>query len=356
MAKELWTNFAKSTLRSAITSGATSIPLAVGTGALFPNPSGSDYFRLVLDDGVNWEIANIAARSTDDLTAVRAQEGTTARAFAAGTVVRNDATAATLELLRAPTSTLYISNGGISTGISYTTAATYNCTEADSMIFLDPTSNAITVNIFDATGKPGRQLNLMRITGGANLVTIVPFSPQTIIGQANYVLKNIWESLMITTTTSHWYPIASHSYENSQLARVASNVTTTLATVVDVTALSFFLNSNEIWMATYELKVSCGTGGVKFAINGPAGATLVMQVFGGASATVTAFTSSQVTALNTLTTEGYAVSATRQVTVTATILGGATAGSVQLRFASLTSGQTSTIFANSSMVAMRLSA
>lgn len=83
---QLFTNNAKSTLASGINNSATSISLAAGTGSLFPNPTGGDYFYATIyqvsgSGEANHEIVKVTARSTDTLTVTRAQEGTTAKSF-----------------------------------------------------------------------------------------------------------------------------------------------------------------------------------------------------------------------------------------------------------------------------------
>ena len=75
-------NNAKTTLSAGITSSATSI--TVTDGSVFPSLSGGDVFFLTLDDLTNNEIVKCTNRSTDTLTIVRAQDGTTARSFSAG--------------------------------------------------------------------------------------------------------------------------------------------------------------------------------------------------------------------------------------------------------------------------------
>lgn len=83
---QLFTNNGVATLGSAATSGATSLTLASGTGALFPNPVAPDYFVATLANSgeTAFEIVKVTARSGDTLTVVRAQEGTTAAAWASG--------------------------------------------------------------------------------------------------------------------------------------------------------------------------------------------------------------------------------------------------------------------------------
>lgn len=81
----LFTNNASASLASAITSGSTTITLASGQGALFPAISGSNFFMATLvDTSNNIEIVRATARTGDTLTVTRAQDGTSARAFAAG--------------------------------------------------------------------------------------------------------------------------------------------------------------------------------------------------------------------------------------------------------------------------------
>ena len=78
-------NNAHSTLASGISTSATSITVASGQGARFPSLTGSEFFYATLiDTSNNLEIVKVTARSTDVLTATRAQESTSARAFSSG--------------------------------------------------------------------------------------------------------------------------------------------------------------------------------------------------------------------------------------------------------------------------------
>lgn len=82
MDEYLFTNNAKSTLASGISDSDLSLSVQAGEGALFPNPTGSEYFMCTLvDSSGNREIIKVTARSTDTFTIVREQEGTTGRAF-----------------------------------------------------------------------------------------------------------------------------------------------------------------------------------------------------------------------------------------------------------------------------------
>ena len=100
MATQLFANNASSTLAAGITNVATSLTLVTGQGALFPNPTGGDWFLLTLTQAtgveLSWEIVKVTARSTDALTIVRAQESTTAAAWGAGAKAEARLTAGSL--------------------------------------------------------------------------------------------------------------------------------------------------------------------------------------------------------------------------------------------------------------------
>lgn len=79
------TNNAYGTLAAGIAAIDTALSLSSGQGARFPALTGSDYFYLTLTDASNnMEIVKVTARSTDALTIVRAQDGTSARAWLLG--------------------------------------------------------------------------------------------------------------------------------------------------------------------------------------------------------------------------------------------------------------------------------
>lgn len=98
MATQLFKNNANSTLAASLASGVTTLSVQTGHGARFPAITGSDYFYVTLQDSTNIEIVKVTARSSDSMTIVRAQEGTTSPAsFASGTIVALRLTAAAIE-------------------------------------------------------------------------------------------------------------------------------------------------------------------------------------------------------------------------------------------------------------------
>jgi len=98
---QLFANNASTTLASNIASGDTTLIVSAGAGALFPSPTGGDYFLITMvgvTSGVetSWEIIKVTARSTDTLTIVRAQESTTAAAWTTGTKIELRLTAGSM--------------------------------------------------------------------------------------------------------------------------------------------------------------------------------------------------------------------------------------------------------------------
>lgn len=90
MAKYIATNNAYSTLAGGVLIGATSLSVQAGHGDRFPEITGSDWTFVTLQDASNnIEIVKVTARAalSDTMTVVRAQEGTSARAWNAGDVV-----------------------------------------------------------------------------------------------------------------------------------------------------------------------------------------------------------------------------------------------------------------------------
>ena len=103
MSQILWTNAASTTLATAISSVSTTISVASGAGALFPNPGSNQYFLATLSPATPGaqpsEIVLVSARSSDAMTVTRAQEGTTAQAWGTGAIVQNLITAGTMNAL-----------------------------------------------------------------------------------------------------------------------------------------------------------------------------------------------------------------------------------------------------------------
>lgn len=91
-------NAARATLSAGIASGDTTITIGSG-GSLFPEIVSPDFARAVLQDGSGIEIVLITAHTAgaNSFTVTRAQEGTTARSFATGSVFGIRVTAADMD-------------------------------------------------------------------------------------------------------------------------------------------------------------------------------------------------------------------------------------------------------------------
>ena len=100
---QLFRNNAFSTLAAGISSSATTLTVTAGHGDRFPVAGGSDWFVITLEDSAkNIEVVRCTARSagSNTLTIVRAQEGTTARAWLAGDIVSLRLTAGGIDEIR----------------------------------------------------------------------------------------------------------------------------------------------------------------------------------------------------------------------------------------------------------------
>jgi len=128
-------NNAETTLSSAVSTSATSIPVV--DASVFPSITGSDYFLVTLvDSGDNTEIVKVTAVSSNTLTVTRAREGTAARSFASGDKVENRLTAGGLTDLNTRTDLDVdtMTGDGSTTTLTLSTAP---ATEDNTMVYLD---------------------------------------------------------------------------------------------------------------------------------------------------------------------------------------------------------------------------
>jgi hypothetical protein len=87
-------NNAVSVIPDAMNDTQTSITLYSATGLLFPTLGVGDYFYATISSVANaYEVVKVTARATDVLTIVRAQEGTAALSFPAGSRIELRVTA-----------------------------------------------------------------------------------------------------------------------------------------------------------------------------------------------------------------------------------------------------------------------
>jgi hypothetical protein len=125
-------NNAFGTLAASLSDVATTLSVNAGEGARFPTLGAGDYYFLTLiDTANNIEIVKVTARSSDSMTIVRGQDGTTAKSYAVNDRVELRPTAALFDTkadvgadvnVSQITGVLPISKGGTNNGSLITTA------------------------------------------------------------------------------------------------------------------------------------------------------------------------------------------------------------------------------------------
>jgi len=147
---QLFKNFARSTLAGSITNVAGSLTVQPGDADKFPVVAGSDFFlAAIVDVSGNAELVKCTARTggSNTLTVTRAQEGTTALAFAAGSFIFHGPTAADIQnCLNGVFASLTIA-GALTTG-SFSAAGKAVTAPVDVTTSATPTIDASLSNVF----------------------------------------------------------------------------------------------------------------------------------------------------------------------------------------------------------------
>lgn len=162
----LFANNAVSTLAAGISSSATTAALATGTGVLFPAPAPPNYFQLTFQDaatGLLKEIVSVTNVTSDTITMVRAQEGTSALNWNAGDIAA-----------------AYLTAGGL--------AAMAQLSNVGGFAIDTGTANAIAVSLTPAPlslaaleGVPIRILKIASPNNGVTTVNVNNFGATTLI-------------------------------------------------------------------------------------------------------------------------------------------------------------------------------
>jgi hypothetical protein len=136
---------------------------------------------------------------------------------------------------------------------------------------------------------------------------------------------------------------------------LASTFTTTVVTATS-TALSFNIKVGETWVVDVQVTAQCtSTGGTKYAISAPTGATIEGWIYSSTTA-ITTLSYQRLTAINTLNATALHTVATTPApdVIRFTITNPTTAGVIAVQAASVTAGQITTLFTGSNLRAQRV--
>lgn len=209
----LFANNANTTIAANINSGVTSVTLATGTGALFPNPTGGDYFLMTFKpaapSALN-EIVKVTARAGDVCTIVRGQEGTAAAAWSAGDIAAGLITAGALAAMLQQTNArtrlaaatpFYIRTDGSdsNTGLVNNAGGAWLTLQHAINVLqstYDINVQAVTINLGAGTFAGANLLNLVGVgtsvvINGAGATTIFSSALNGSGFGANYLLQNM---------------------------------------------------------------------------------------------------------------------------------------------------------------------
>ena len=204
-------NNAKTTLSSAVNNSTTTIP--VTEGSVFPavNLSGAGtFFLLTLDDETNNEILKVTscsgASGNIDLTVIRAQEGTTARAFSSGDKAELRFTSGTVDEIRSDNT---VHTNIFTTANNSTTDFTLSdevANENDLVVFIDGVFQAH--NTFSVSGTT---LTLATAPASGRVVTV--YSIKGSRSASNVALATMTGDNSDTTLTLPVEPINENSVQ-----------------------------------------------------------------------------------------------------------------------------------------------
>lgn len=177
-------NNAQATLSSGINDSVTTI--TVSDGSLFPSLTGAEYFYLTLEDvSYNREIVKVTARSGNDLTVVRAQDNTIARAFSTSDKAELRMVSAILTDLSAPS---YIVAALVGQAVS---ATSYN------KVALTAPATGSTLTIADGKTLTASNTLTLTATDGSTLA----IGTGGTLGSAAYTAASAYQAAAANLTT-----------------------------------------------------------------------------------------------------------------------------------------------------------
>lgn len=303
---QVFKNNAYASLAAELSAVGTLASLATGQGVRFPAPTGGDHFlaTLILLDGngaeTAWEIVKCTARATDGLTIDRAQEGTTARIWPAGTRIELRTTAGTLDSF---TDTAQAAAAAPVQSVAGRTGAVTLAKADVGLGNVDNTSDA---------NKPVSTAQQTALNGKANT------NQEMYIGTTAVAINRTTAALALTGITSIDGSAASATTAGKATNLVGGNNTTLLGAIpfqsnTDTTAL---LSPNTTTTKKFMQQTGTGTNGAAPAwgtlANGDVPSALTGKTYNGLTLTAAATgwtlaggtTSKTLTLSNTLTLAG----------------------------------------------------
>jgi hypothetical protein len=144
-------NNVRSSLRTTLEIGDTTLNLPVGHGVRFPALGAGEYFYVTVEDAAgDSEILQATARVTDTLTVVRGAEGTTPREFVAGSILEMRVTAASV------------------------LDAAQDAADAVDLADLGVTASAVELNVLDGVTASTAELNILDgVTADASEINVL---------------------------------------------------------------------------------------------------------------------------------------------------------------------------------------
>jgi len=193
MAIYVFTNNVNTTLQTTISNSATALSVAIGTGSEFPTLGMNEVFAITVLDAATQttnEIMLCTEISGDNLTVVRAQEGTTALEWAAGSIISL--------LLTAGATNSFLQPDEVQTG-------TYNYAVAEGTV------NAITVSLpsslTDISDVPDGFSCNVSATGANTGATYLTLTLGSTVLPTHEIVKNDQVTLIAGDIPAQFYPI-----------------------------------------------------------------------------------------------------------------------------------------------------
>lgn len=201
---QLYVNNFETTVGSTLSSGATTLVLASGTGV--PAVSGSDFWLLTIEEGANREIVRVTACSAGatSLTVTRQQESTTSPAsFTTAATVKAKITKGTMDALavRVPR-------------VQAVTSAATVTPNADTDDVVTITAQAVGLTLANASGTPvqGQKL-IVRIKDNATARSISFGTTYRAMGNSlpttTAISKTMYLGFIYNSTDTKWDLVAS---------------------------------------------------------------------------------------------------------------------------------------------------